>query len=71
MMKIGLHYSNSGDRLVEVKRINPDDTYATVFHNRVRTMWVPVRSDYCMTETEIVNFLADGPEVAGWESVHA
>jgi len=71
MMKIGLHYSNSGNRLVEVKRINPDNTYATVFHNRVRTMWVPARSDYCMTETEIVNFLADGPEVAGWESVRA
>jgi hypothetical protein len=30
-----------------------------------------VRSDFCLTETEIVNFLADGPEVAGWESVHA
>jgi hypothetical protein len=33
MMKIGLHYSNTGDRLVEIKRINPDNTYATVFHN--------------------------------------
>lgn len=71
MMKIGLHYSNSGERLVEVKRVNPDNTYATVFHTKLRTMWVPVRSDYSLTETEIINFLADGPEVAGWESVHA
>jgi hypothetical protein len=70
MIKIGLHYSNSGDRLVEVKRKNPDNTYATVFHTKLRTMWVPARSDYCMTETEIVDFLADGPEVAGWENVH-
>jgi len=60
MMKIGLHYSNTGDRLVEIKRVNPDNTYATVFHNRVRTTWVPVRSDSCLTEREIVNFLADG-----------
>ena len=71
MMKIGLHYSNSGERLVEVKRVNPDNTYATVFHNKVKSMWVPMRSDYSLTETEIINFLADGPEVAGWESVHA
>jgi hypothetical protein len=71
MMKIGLHYSNTGDRLVEIKRVNPDNTYATVFHNRVRTMWVPVRSDFCLTEQEIVDFLADGANVAGWECVNA
>lgn len=59
MMNIGLHYSQSGNRLVEVKRINPDHTYATVFHSRVRTMWIPVRSDYCLTETEINTFLED------------
>lgn len=71
MMKIGLHYSNTGDRLVEVKRQNPDNTYSTVFHVRVRSMWTPVRADFCMTETEVIDFLADGYKVAGWEMVYA
>lgn len=71
MMKIGLHYSNSGNRLVEVKRMNPDNTYATVFHTKLRTMWVPQRVDFTMTEQDIVDYLADGPEVAGWKCVYA
>jgi hypothetical protein len=32
---------------------------------------VPVRADFCMTETEVINFLADGYNKAGWESVRA
>ena len=60
MMKIGQHYSNSGNRLVEIKRVNADNTYATVFHTKLRTMW----------EQDILDFLTDGDKVARWESVY-
>lgn len=71
MMKIGLHYSNSGNRLVEIKRQNPDNTYSTVFHTKLRTMWVPARADFSMKEEEIIDYLADGAKIAGWECVNA
>jgi len=70
MMKIGQHYSNSGNRLVEIKRVNADNTYATVFHTKLRTMWVPQRVDLVMREQDILDFLDDGDKVARWESVY-
>jgi len=71
MMKIGMYYSNSGERLVEIKRRNSDNTYATVFHTKLRTMWVPQRVDFTMTEEKILDFLNDGDKVAGWRCVEA
>lgn len=59
MMNEGVHYSRSGARMVEVKRMNPDQTYATVFHTKTRNLWTPVRSDFTMTEQEVQQWLMD------------
>lgn len=59
MMNEGVHYSRSGNRMVEVKRVNPDQTYATVFHERTRNLWSPVRGDYALTESEVAQWLKD------------